>query len=44
LKGIKDGAPAVKNHEEPGTRWLAAIALLGLAPYERQSGKKKPAA
>jgi len=43
LKSIKDGAPAIKKREEPGTLWLAAIALLGLAPYERQSEKKKPA-
>jgi len=44
LKGIKDGAPAIKNHEEPGTRPLGAIAPLGLVPYERQSGMKKHAA
>jgi hypothetical protein len=44
LKSIKDGAPAIKSHEEPSTRRLAAIALLELAPYERASGKKKPGA
>ena len=36
--------PALEKHQGRGTRPLGAIALLELAPYERQSGKKKPGA
>jgi hypothetical protein len=41
-KLVKDGAPAIKKPQRD-RRLFAATALLELAPYERQPGKKEPA-